>query len=293
MRLVRLGATLLSLCAVLTLSLPSHASGLKSGFPNVPPSFSCSDSMYQQAVAKGITLGISPDSPYTYLDPKTHLPLGIDWDIHTAALKYMGIKTVHFQIMPFDSLIPAMLSHRIDVIADNIHETPKRNKIITFTAPAWWYGPALIVQKGNPAKITSYADLTKAGIKVGTITGSAADEYLTHLGAKMTSFQDNASEFLSVVQGRVTVVLEDDAKFGAFKRSNPSAPVDVLDVAPPSELLTTYGYSYARYGLRKEDCTLNFAYTRALAELRSDGTIVAILRKWGLSSKNLFIPGTM
>ncbi|GAC1436541.1 MAG: hypothetical protein NVSMB65_10610 [Chloroflexota bacterium] len=109
----------------------------------------------------------------------------------------------------------------------------------------------------------------------------------------MTSFQDNTSEFLSIVQGRVTVVLEDDAKFGAFKRSNPAAPVQVLDIAPPSELLTTYGYSYARYGLRKEDCTLNFADTRALAELRSDGTIVAILRKWGLTSKNLFIPGTM
>ncbi len=289
----RFGALLLSLLAALALSVPAFASApSSSSFPNVAPSFACSDSMYKQAASKGITLGISPDSPYTYLDPKTQKPVGIDWDIHMAVLKYIGINTVHFQIMPFESLIPALLSHRIDVIADNIHETPKRNKIITFTSPAWWYGPALIVQKGNPAHITSYADLTKPGVTVGTITGSAADEYIAHIGAKMTSFQDNTSEFLSIVQGRVTVVLEDDAKFGAFKKQNPNAPVEVLNIPPPQVLLTTYGYSYARYGLRKEDCTLNFAYTRALAELRSDGTIVSILRKWSLSSKNLFIPGT-
>ena len=66
-----------------------------------------------------------------------------------------------------------------------------------------------------------------------------------------------------------------------------------LNVPPPPILISTYGYSYARYGLRKSDCTLNFAYTRALAELRDNGTIVAILRKWGLTSRNLFIPGTV
>ncbi len=236
----------ISLLAALALTIPTFASSFhttsRAAFPAVAPNFACSDTMYQQAAGKGITLGISPDSPYTYLNPRTKQPTGIDWDINTAALHWAGIKTIRYAIMPFDSLIPALLSHRIDVIADNIHETPVRNKTITFSSPAWWYGPALIVQKGNPAHIRSYADLNRPGVTVGTITGSAADEYITHLGAHMVS---------------------------------------------------TYGYSYARYGLRKSDCTLNFAYTRALAELRTNGTIPTILRKWGLNPhNNLFIPGT-
>lgn len=292
----RICAVLISILAALALSLPTLASAPQTkpqaNFPAIAPNFACTDSVYKQAAASGITLGISPDSPYTYIDPKTKQPAGIDWEINTAVLHWAGIKTIHYAIMPFDSLIPALLSHRIDVIADNIHETPVRNKIISFSSPAWWYGPALIVQKGNPAHITSYADLKKPGVTVGTITGSAADEYITHIGAHATSFQDNTSEFLSIVQGRVTVVLEDDAKYGAFIKSNPNANVQLLDIPPPQILITTYGYSYARYGLRKDDCTLNFAYTRALAELRANGPILAILRKWGLSNRNIFIPGT-
>lgn len=288
---------IVSLLVALTMNLPAWASSLakapQAAFPAIAPDFACSDSMYQTAVAHGITLGISPDSPYTYLDPKTKQPAGIDWDINTAVLHWAGIKTIHYQIMPFESLIPALLSHRIDVIADNIHETPSRNKVISFSSPAWWYGPALLVQKGNPAHIKSYSDLSRSGVTVGTITGSAADEYITHLGAHMVSFADNTSEFLSLVQGKVTVVLEDDAKFGAFIKSNPHANIEALTIPPPQILITTYGYSYARYGLRKSDCTLNFAYTRALAELRDNGPIVAILRKWGLNSSNLFIPGTV
>jgi len=291
-RLRRLASVTLGLSAALAISLPTMASAPRASFTAVAPNFACTDTMYQQAASKGITIGISPDSPYTYLDPKTKQPTGIDWEINTAALHWMGITKISYQIMPFDSLIPALQSRRIDVIGDNIHETPARNKLIGFSSPAWWYGPALIVQKGNPSKITSYADLTKSGVTVGTITGSAADEYLKHIGGKMTSFQDNTSEFLSIVQGRVSVVLEDDAKFGAFKKQNPNAPVEVLAIPPPQELITTYGYSYARYGLRKDDCTLNFGYTRALAELRANGPIVAILKKWGLTSRNLFIPGT-
>lgn len=292
----KVAVALLSLLMTLALSLPASASSPArrpgANFPAVAPNFACTDTVYQNAVSHGITLGLSPDTPYTYLDPKTKQPTGIDWDINTAVLHWAGINTIRYQIMPFDSLIPALLSHRIDVIADNIHETPVRNKVISFSSPAWWYGPALIVQKGNPAHIKSYADLTRSGVTVGTITGSAADEYITHLGAHAVSFADNTSEFLSLVQGKVTVVLEDDAKFGAFIKSNPNANAQVLSIAPPPILISTYGYSYARYGLRKSDCTLNFAYTRALAELRANGPIVAILHKWGLGSRNLFIPGT-
>ena len=40
--------------------------------------------MYQQAAGKGITLGISPDSPYTYLNPKTKQPY--PWIVRSTAM---------------------------------------------------------------------------------------------------------------------------------------------------------------------------------------------------------------
>ncbi len=287
----RISIVPLGLFLVFSMAVPAHATRANSQFPSIAPNFACTDNSYQQAAKNGITLGISPDNPTTYLDPKSKQPTGIDWDINVAALQWAGIKTIHYQIMPFPSLIPALLSRRIDVIADDIHETPERNKVISFSGPGWWYGPSLIVQKGNPGKITSYADLKRSGVVVGVNTGSASDEYMTHLGIKPIEFAENTGEFLSVIQGKVTVILEDDPKYSAFLKQNPGANIQELNIPPPSDLIQTYGYSYARFGLRMADCTLNFAYSRALSELRDDGTIGAILQKWSLPLRDLYLPG--
>lgn len=257
--------------------------------PNVPD-FACTDTSYADAVANGITLGISPDFPYTYLS-ESNEPEGIDVAINNAVLDLIGITDVTYEIMPWGSLIPALEAGQVDIIADNIHETPDRLEIIAFTGPAWWYGPALIVTEDNPDNIQSYDDLTRDGVTVGAVAGSAAAEYLNFIGAEAVTFQDNTAEFAAAEQGRVSVILEDDTKFAAYALQNDSTNLVVLDVDAPEILLTEYGYSYARYGLRQSDCTLNFAYSRALAEMRGNGQIGQILEQFGLPIDNVYLPG--
>ncbi len=254
------------------------------------PDFACTDTSYADAVTNGITLGITPDFPYTYLSSSNE-PEGIDVSINKAVLEAIGITDVTFEMMPWDSLIPALQAEQIDVIADNIHQTPDRLKVIGFSAPAWWYGPALIVQDGNPDNIQSYDDLTRDGVTVGAVSGSAAAEYLNYLGADVTTFKDNTAEFAAAEQGRVSVILEDDTKFAAYQLQNDSTNLVVLDVDAPEILISEYGYSYARYGLRQDDCTLNFAYSRALAEMRANGQIGQILEQFGLPIDNVYLPG--
>lgn len=254
------------------------------------PDFACTDSSYADAVANGITLGISPDFPYTYLDSSND-PQGIDVAINNAVLEWIGVTDVNYEMMPWDSLIPALQADKVDVIADNIHETPERVKIMGFTAPAWWYGPALIVTEDNPDNIQSYDDLTRDGVTVGAVAGSAAAEYLNFIGADVTTFKDNAAEFSAAEQGRVSVTLEDDTKFAAYKEQNDGTNLVALDIDAPEVLVSEYGYSYARYGLRPDDCTLNFAYSRALAEMRANGQIGQILEQFGLPKDNVYLPG--
>ena len=85
----------------------------------------------------------------------------------------MGVVQIKLEWMPWRSQVPALLSKRTDVIAGNIHHTPARDKVISFSGPAYWYGPVIIVAKGNPLGIKSYDDLK--GKKVGSISGSAAN----------------------------------------------------------------------------------------------------------------------
>jgi polar amino acid transport system substrate-binding protein len=248
---------------------------------------SCGDASYQKALKDGITLGISPSPPYTSLDPSTGKAGGLDVEINEAALKWMGVSEIRYEIAPFGQLIPALLAKRVDAVSSNIHITPDRLKVVSFTGPAWWYGPAIVTQKANPQNLTSFEMLK--GKKIGAIAGSAADEYLRKIGADVIAFQTDAEEFAAISTGRVPAIVEDDVKVLEFLNANKSAPIEIVNnVKVPDELIFKYGYGYARYAVRKEDCTLRAAFTQGLAEIRGNGTVSAILKKYGLSNRNLF-----
>jgi polar amino acid transport system substrate-binding protein len=248
---------------------------------------SCGDASYQKAMEEGITLGISPSPPYTSLDPSTGKAGGLDVEINEAALKWMRVSKIRYEIAPFGQLIPALLAKRVDAVSSNIHITPDRLKVVSFTGPAWWYGPAIVTQKANPQNLTSFEMLK--GKKIGAIAGSAADEYLRKIGADVIAFQTDAEEFAAISTGRVPAIVEDDVKVLEFLNANKSAPIEIVNnVKVPDELIFKYGYGYARYAVRKEDCTLRAAFTQGLAEIRGNGTVSSILKKYGLSNRNLF-----
>jgi polar amino acid transport system substrate-binding protein len=253
----------------------------------VPLFDNCGDGSLQRAQHDGITLGISPSPPYSSLDPATKKAGGIDVQINEAALKWLGITKVRYEVMPFGQLIPAMLSHRIDVVAANIHITPDRLKAVSFSGPAWWYGPAIVTQKANTDVPHSFEELK--GKHVGAVAGSAADEYLRSIGVTVTPFQTDAEEFAAITTGRVDAILEDDVKVLGYLDANKSVPIAIVpNVNVPDDLIYKYGYGYARYALRKEDCSLRVGYTQALAEMRGNGEVSAALKKYGLSNRNLF-----
>ena len=193
----------------------------------------------------------------------------------------MGIKKINVVWMPWESVIPSLLSKRIDVIGADIHVNPERMKVISFSGPAWWYGPVLIVQKGNPLKITSYDHLK--GKKVGTITGSAADLYLRRIGVQTTEFKQEVDELQSLNQGRLDAVLEDDVVYQEFDKQEPEQqPRSAVEHSGSHGHHQGGGYGMARFGIRKEDCSLRAAYTAALGEIRASGAVSAILKKYGL-----------
>lgn len=252
---------------------------------NSLPNFACTDSSYADAVKNGIKLGIYSAAPYEYME--NGKPAGLDWDINMAVLKYIGVKKYTTVTLQWDGMIPALKSNRIDVITGNIHQTADRLKNMAFTAPAWWYGSTLLVQKGNPAHIASWNDLTKPGVKVGVVNGSQSQTYLNSIKAQSIAYEDANSEFASLVAGREDVVVDDSPKEAAYIQAHPDSNLQMLEASdlPPAELIA----NYARYGVRPSDCTLNAAYSRALSELRDHGVITKILAKYGLTD-NLYEP---
>ena len=258
-------------------------------FSESKPMFdNCGDGSLAKAQKDGITLGFSQNPPEAFLDEKTKDAGGIDWDINKAALTWMGVDKIKLEWMPWDSQVPALLSKRTDVIAGNIHHTAARDKVISFSGPAYWYGPVIIVTKGNPLGIKAYSDLK--GKKVGSISGSAADSYLGQIGVMSTPFKTEIDELQSLNQGRLEAVLEDDLVYLEFAKSNQGSNLEPLwSIAAPTAIINGGGYGMARFAFRKEDCTLRSAYTQALAEMRANGQVSYILKKNGLTDRNLVL----
>ena len=278
---------LMALMMGLTLLLPLTSWSAEFFYEAAPMFDNCGDQSYQKAIKEGLTLGISPSPPYTYLEPGNNKAGGIDVEINEAALKWMGVTKLNYLVMPFGQLIPALLAKRIDVLTSNIHITAERTKVISFTGPAWYYGPAILVAKGNPLKILSFQDLK--GKKVGINAGSASENRLKAYGITPTTFfQTDAEEFAAAAANRVDAIVDDDIKISEYLRANPSAPLQMIQAPNPGGLdYTKGGIGYNRYGVRKEDCTLRVAFTQALAEMYGNGLILNILKEHGLTVHNV------
>ena len=187
--------------------------------------------------------------------------------------------------MPFGQLISAMLAKRMDVVASNIQSRQIDSK--PSRSPGRHGGTALPSWSRRAIPRSSKFRQLK-GKKIGAIAGSAADEYLRKIGVEVTAFQTDAEEFSGIGAARVDAIVEDDVKVLEYLSANKGPRSRSSRSLGPRRTHFTYGYGYARFALRKEDCSLRAAYTQALAEVRGNGNVSYILKKYGLSNRNLF-----
>lgn len=238
---------------------------------------------FKRAVDKGVTFGITNDAPYNWRDPATNQRRGIDYDITMAAVRRLGITKVSFVEGPWESMVPGLVSKRFDYLITNIHITAKRLQVIDFTDPVYFYADWLIVQKGNPKGLTTWESLK--GHTVGAIRGENYVDWLEKrkdlAGVKV--YKDFDEEIQDLSAGRVDAIIGDEPVYAWYLKAHPDAKIELAkDYIPQSDLS-----DWTRYGVRKEDNDLNNAFSHALAELRVDGTLLAILEKYGLSIRNL------
>lgn len=246
--------------------------------------FTGGDGSYEHAKKDGITVAVVPDFPFTYQDEKTKEPAGIDIEIIKEAARRLGISKLSWQVMPMDSVIPGLLSKRVDLVADNLHENPKRLAVVAFTSPVYFYGGAVATQKGNPHGLTDWPSL--AGKTVGVYRGSVYQVMME--GRKdlkaLQLYTTSDAAFADLSAGRLDAIVDDDMKILTFIAKNPGLSLEASKMAIPPEIQL----GYARYTLRKDDVDLNFAFSRAVDEMRADGTMAKFLPIIGLPASNLF-----
>jgi polar amino acid transport system substrate-binding protein len=241
------------------------------------------DGSFKKVVDKGIVFGITNDAPYNWRDPATSERRGIDYDITMAAAGRLGITKISFAEGPWASMVPGLISKRFDYLITNIHLTPKRLEVIDFTSPAYFYADWLIVQKGNPKGLTAWQGLK--GHTVGAIRGENYVDWLDNrkdlAGVKV--YKDFDEEIQDLSAGRVDAIIGDEPVYAWYLKAHPEARIELAkEYVPQSDLS-----DWTRFGVRKEDNDLNNAFTQALGTLKADGTLLAILERYGMSIRAL------
>lgn len=206
--------------------------------------------------------------------------VGSDIDIGTAIAALMGVKA-QFQNTGFDGIIAALLSKKCDAVISGMNDTTARRKQVAFVDYIS-VGQSLMVQKGNPGKISKLADLS--GKSVSVETGTTNRDFLV---AESKTLQKGGKKPIQIV----TFPKDTDAaaalKAGKVNAYFGDSPVVAYYIAKGKGSFAFGGSPInpipVGIALRKGDALI--AATRnAVNQLYANGTMKKILAKWQMSA---------
>ncbi|EFL51400.1 extracellular solute-binding protein family 3 [Solidesulfovibrio fructosivorans JJ]] len=129
-----------------------------------------------------IRIGYSSEAPYSFR-AKDGDVTGQSPEIAKAVLEKIGVGPIRWVLLDFGKAIPELLAGRIDMIANGLFITPYRAAKVLFSLPYSRVLPGLLVRRGNPRDLHSYAEVArKVDVTAAVLDGSVEQAELTALG---------------------------------------------------------------------------------------------------------------
>ncbi|RKT10795.1 amino acid ABC transporter substrate-binding protein (PAAT family) [Paraburkholderia sp. RAU2J] len=238
-----------------------------------------------------ITVGIHNQAPWGYRNADGSVA-GVGPDMIRAVLGPIGVKKINFVVVDFDALIPSLIARRIDAVASGLAITPPRCKQVIFSDPDLAIGDAILVKKGNPLNIHSFADVVKnPSIRMAGGRGSSAVEHAIAAGIPkdwILLLKDVESSVGALLAGRIDADTESASTvISTLKDPNVSSR---LERAVPFTGLVQNGKQVANYAaiaFRPEDEKLRDLYNESLAKLKADGSVKKIFANYGFGDAEM------
>lgn len=229
-----------------------------------------------------IVIGSAPTlRPLEFLD-ESNAVTGMNPDLLRAVAAKMG-KTVQFDTMSFDALIPALQSQRVSMIT-SMGDLPERRDRVTFI-DYLKSGASFLVAAGNPKSISS--DDSLCGLRVAFSRGTSQQEMVETADAwckdngkeeiLQAAYPGSPEAILALRSGQADGAWTDRVNAGYVMQQTP----DTYEVAYNQE-----GYGYG-IGFPAADVELRGQFYDALVALKADGTYAELAEKYGLSDSVL------
>lgn len=215
---------------------------------------------------------IQGGEPYVFEDPnKPSQLIGFEVEITEAVAKRLGVKPV-FKQTAWSNLVPSLERGDFDIALNGLEATTDRKDRVLMSVPYFVYAETLAVRKGDSAK--TLADLK--GKRIATLNQTYAYDLLLQNGFDPSSYgglyEGVQEPYLDVVNGKIDAVLLDNIIADRY-----GCPMEGIRCVPKEIARGVYVAL-----MRKEDSALKAAVDTALIDMKTDGTMERILKKWNL-----------
>ncbi len=185
------------------------------------------DTARAEPTGQPLVIGMELNYPPFEMTDAAGNPTGVGVEMARALCDYLH-RPIDIQNMPFEGLIPALKTGRIDLIISSMTATDERRKSIDFSDPYLNTGLAILAKKNGP--IQSIADVDKPGmivvVKTGTTTADYARDHFKF--ATVLPLQQDTACALEVVQGKADAFLYDQMSIYQFARKHPDTTRGLL-----------------------------------------------------------------
>jgi len=219
--------------------------------------------------AKVLKVAVQTDSaPYGFVGTDLK-PIGLDIEMANYIGKKLGV-AVELVTVVSASRIPALQTHKADLVIATLGKNPDREKVIDFTAA---YSPFFQAVFGpKTVTIKGFADL--AGKTVGATRGAMEDQELSKLapaGTDIKRFEDNNATVAAFASGQVQFVALGASVAANMMTKNPQ-------LAAEYKLLIKESPNYI--GVAKGEDKLKAKVNEILAAAKKSGDLDALSKKW-------------
>ncbi len=214
--------------------------------------------------------------PFEMQDEKGNI-VGFDVDIAYEMGKAIfgkgGEKKVKLINTAWEGIIPALMTHKFDIIMSGMTILQSRNLKVNFCDPVYYIGQCLLINKKDVGKYKSYKDLNKKGViitsKLG-VTGAFTAERLMPK-ATLRLFKTEAEPALQVANGLADAFIYDEPQVRVFAAMYKDKTVGIFDPIT---------YEPLAWAIRKGDPDFLNWLNNFLRQIHGDGLWDQFKQKW-------------
>ncbi|PGL72376.1 transporter substrate-binding domain-containing protein [Bacillus sp. AFS055030] len=220
---------------------------------------------------KTLILGTSADyKPYEFIDTKDDKIVGFDVDLAKELGKKTGY-TIKVKDIDFNSLITAMNADKVDFIMAGMKKTPKRAKNADFTEPYFTDQNEIVVNKDSNIKSVKDLKGKTIGVQAGSIQETKAIEVSKKIGFKVENRNRIPEMVEELKAGRFDAVVIEQSVASGYLNKLPEMEGKLMQ-----EFFEQSGSAVAL----PKGSKLTPKFDKALAELKEDGTVDKLVKKW-------------